>query len=116
MDDEEKGMLDRLKARGEEVFTQLSGELMSNRHFVKAMEGAMRGKQKLDEAAARALKSMNVPTRTEFKRAVARIDTLEEELVALRTRVKASAGKSPAGKRTGRKASSKSAARTPRAR
>ena len=34
------------------------------RHFMKAMEGAMRGKQKLDEAAARALKTMNVPTRT----------------------------------------------------
>jgi hypothetical protein len=113
MDDEEKGMLDRLKARGEEVFTQLSGELMSNRHFVKAMEGAMRGKQKLDEAAARALKGMNVPTRTEFKKAVARIETLEEELVSLRGRLKASGTK--AGKSEARKASSKGAARTSRA-
>ncbi len=91
---EDKGLLDRLKERGEEVFTQLSGELMSNRHFMKAMEGAMRGKQKLDEAAAKALKPMNVPTRTEFKKAVARIQTLEEELAALRTKMKAR----PAGK------------------
>ncbi len=109
MDDEGKGLLDRLKERGEEVFTQLSGELMSNRHFVKAMEGAMRGKQKVDEAAARALKSMNVPTRTEFKKAVARIETLEEELAALRARAKASAGKAGAGK-----APRKGGARVPR--
>ncbi len=88
---DDKGLLDRLKQRGEEVFTQLSGELMSNRHFMKAIEGAMRGKQKLDEAAARALKTMNVPTRTEFKKAVARIETLEGELASLRARVKASA-------------------------
>src|SRR5215510_10981675 len=89
MDDDDKGLLGRLKERGEEVFTQLSGELMSNRHFVKAMEGAMRGKQKLDEAASRALKSMNVPTRTEFKKAVARIESLEQELQSLRSRAKA---------------------------
>jgi polyhydroxyalkanoate synthesis regulator phasin len=98
---EDKGLLDRLKERGEEVFTQLSGELMSNRHFVKAMEGAMRGKQKLDEAAGRALKSMNVPTRTEFKKAVARIETLEEELTALRARRKATSAKK-AGRRQAR--------------
>jgi len=104
---EDKGLLDRLKERGEEVFTQLSGELMSNRHFVKAMEGAMRGKQKLDEAAGRALKSMNVPTRTEFKKAVARIETLEEELTGLRARLKArSAGKTSA-KGAGKKPRSK---------
>jgi hypothetical protein len=108
MDDDDKGLIDRLKERGEEVFTQLSGELMSNRHFVKAMEGAMRGKQKLDEAAAKALKSMNVPTRTEFKKAVARIEMLEEELAALRARVRSSAAKAasssrPSGRAGGRK-------------
>jgi polyhydroxyalkanoate synthesis regulator phasin len=104
MDDDDKGLLDRLKERGEEVFTQLSGELMSNRHFVKAMEGAMRGKQKLDEAAAKALKSMNVPTRTEFKKAVSRIEVLEEELAALRARARSSAAKAPSGRRSGKAA------------
>jgi len=84
-----KGLLERLKTRGEEVFTQLSAELMSNRHFMKAMEGAMRGKRKLDRAVGQALKTMNVPTRTEFKRALGRIETLERELAA----VKAKAGK-----------------------
>ncbi len=105
--DDDKGLLDRLKERGEEVFTQLSGELMSNRHFMRAMEGAMRGKQKLDEAAAQALKTMNVPTRTEFKRAVARIESLEKELSALRARMKGpSAGKGP-GPKPSRKPRSK---------
>jgi hypothetical protein len=111
MDDDDKGLLGRLKERGEEVFTQLSGELMSNRHFVKAMEGAMRGKQKLDEAAARALKSMNVPTRTEFKKAVARIEVLEEELGALRARARASAARSSATRSSGKAARRKKTAK-----
>ncbi len=96
--EEEKGLLDRLKARGEEVFTQLSGELMSNPHFMKAMEGAMRGKQKLDQAVGTALKTMNVPTRSEFKRALSRIEALERELAALK--VKRAKGPGRTGKGT----------------
>ena len=109
MDDDDKGLLGKLKERGEEVLTQLSGELMSNRHFVKAMEGAMRGKQKLDEAAARTLKSMNVPTRTEFKKAVARIELLEEELAAMRARARSAAGKGSAARPSGKSASRRKA-------
>jgi L-histidine N-alpha-methyltransferase len=81
-----KGLLERLKSRGEEVLGQLSAELMSNPHFMKAMEGAMRGKQKLDRAVGQALKTMNVPTRTEFKKALGRIEALEKELAALKAR------------------------------
>jgi polyhydroxyalkanoate synthesis regulator phasin len=91
-------LLDRLKARGEEVFTQLSAELMSNPHLVKAMEGAMRGKQKLDQAVGQALKTMNVPTRTEFRKALGRIEALEKELAA----VKAKARKKSVGRRAPR--------------
>jgi polyhydroxyalkanoate synthesis regulator phasin len=80
------GVFDRLRARGEEVFTQVSNELMANPHFVKAMQGALRGKEALDQAASRALKSMNVPTRTEFKRALGRIEALESELAALKSK------------------------------
>jgi hypothetical protein len=57
---------------------------MQNEHFVKALQGAMRGKQKLDEAAAHALKQMNIPTRSEFKRALARVEALEQELQRLK--------------------------------
>ena len=66
----DRGLLDRIRTRGEEVFTQVSGELMSNPRFMKAMEGAMRGKEKLEEAVGQVLKKMNIPTRTEFKRAL----------------------------------------------
>jgi hypothetical protein len=67
---DDRSIFDRLKERGEEVFTQVSGELMSNPHFMKAMEGALKGKEFVDEAATRALKSMNVPTRSDLKKAL----------------------------------------------
>jgi polyhydroxyalkanoate synthesis regulator phasin len=73
-------VFDFLRARGEEFLTQISNELMSNPRFIQAMQAAVRGKEWIDDAVARALRTMNVPTRTEFKRAVARIDALEREL------------------------------------
>jgi polyhydroxyalkanoate synthesis regulator phasin len=77
-----ESILSRLKAQGEKVFAQVSGELLDNPQFMKAMQTAFRGKEKLDEAVGQAMKAMNVPTRSEFKRAVARIDALERELAA----------------------------------
>ncbi len=90
---EEETIFERLKMRGEEMFQQVSGELMNNPRFVAAMRSALRGKEKLDEASARALKAMNVPTRSEFKKALRRIETLEAELAALK------ASSKPASKR-----------------
>lgn len=78
----DESLIERLKARGEEVFTQVSAQLMQNPQFVRAMQGAVKGKEKLDEAVGRALKQMNIPTRSEFKKAVARIEALEAELRA----------------------------------
>ncbi len=97
---EEESIFERLKARGESVFQQVSGELMGNPRFVAAMQSAVRGKEKLDEAASRALKAMNVPTRSEFKKAVRRIESLEAELSALKQK-KARARRTPS--RTARK-------------
>ena len=85
----EHGLLDRLRSRGEEVLTQVSAELMSNPRFLKAMEGAMRGKERLEDAVGQALKQMNVPTRSELKRALSRIETLEREVAALKAKAKA---------------------------
>jgi len=82
----DRTLLGRLRSRGEEVFTQISGELTSNPRFMKAMEGALRGKEKLEDAAGRAVRSMSLPTRSEFKRALARIESLERELAALRAK------------------------------
>jgi polyhydroxyalkanoate synthesis regulator phasin len=85
----DRGLLDRLRSRGEEVLTQASAELMSNPRFLKAMEGAMRGKERVEEAVGQALEQMNVPTRTELKRALSRIETLEREVASLKAKAKA---------------------------
>ena len=85
---QDKGLFDRLKERGDEMLAQVSGELMQNPHFMRAMESALRGKQRIDEGAARALKSMNIPTRSEFKKALTRIEALETELAAVKAKLK----------------------------
>ena len=87
----QRGVFDFLRARGEEFLTQVSNELMSNPRFIRAMQATMRGKEWVDQAVAQALRTMNVPTRTEFKRAVARIDTLERELAEARREAAAAA-------------------------
>jgi polyhydroxyalkanoate synthesis regulator phasin len=79
-----KSVFEKLKERGEEVFAQVSNDLMSNEHFMKALQGAMRGKEKLEQGVSRTLKTMNIPTRTEFKRALSRIEALEKELAAVK--------------------------------
>ena len=80
----QRGVFDFLRARGEEFLTQVSNELMSNPRFISALQAAMKGKEWVDEGVARALRTMNVPTRTEFKRALGRIETLERELAEMR--------------------------------
>ena len=79
----DENVFDRWRARGEAVFNQVSEELMKNPNFVKAMQAATKGKEKVDVAVGQALKAMNVPTRSEFRRAVARIDALERQVAAL---------------------------------
>jgi hypothetical protein len=76
-------MFDFLK-KGGAVIAQVSEGLMKNPAFVGAVATAYRGKAKLNTAVGDALKTMNVPTRSEFKRAVARIETLERELAEKR--------------------------------
>ncbi len=94
----DSGFLNRLRSRGEEVLTQVSAELSSNPRFMQAMAGALRGKEKLEEAVARVLRQMNVPSRSELKRALARIDALERDLAGLKAKARA---KSPARPRRG---------------
>jgi hypothetical protein len=100
----QRGVFDFLRARGEEFLNQVSNELMSNPRFIQAMQAAVRGKEWVDQAVAQALRTMNVPTRTEFKRAVARIDALERELAEIRRQAAASASARP---RAARKKTSK---------
>ena len=81
---DESSVFDRWRARGEAVFNQVSAELMKNPNFVKAMQAAMKGKERVDVAVGQALKAMNVPTRSEFRRALARVEALEEQVAALK--------------------------------
>jgi hypothetical protein len=85
----DRGILGRIRARGEEVLSQVSAELASNPRLARAMEGAMRGKEKLEEGVGRALRQMNVPTRSELKRALSRIETLEREVAELKAKARA---------------------------
>lgn len=89
-------MFDFLRARGEEFLTQISNELMGNPRFIRAMQTAMRGKEWVDQGVAQALRTLNVPTRTEFKRAVARIDILERDLAEARRQSAAAAARAAA--------------------
>ena len=104
----QRGVFDFLRARGEEFLSQVSNELMSNPRFIQAMQAAVRGKEWVDEAVARGLRTMNVPTRTEFKRAVARIDALERELAETR-RQAAAARAGAARKKSAKKRPSRAA-------
>jgi hypothetical protein len=95
---EDKNVFERLRDRGEEVFTQFSAELMSNPHFTRAVEGALRGKEVVENAVGRTVKSMNIPTRSELKKLRTRVDTLEAEVAALkRGAAKAKAGGKASG-------------------
>jgi polyhydroxyalkanoate synthesis regulator phasin len=105
----DKNLLDRLKSRGEEVFTQVSAELMSNPRFMRAMEGALKGKERVEEAARQAVKRMNVPTRSEFKKAEKRIAALEEELAALKAKPRKKATRAKAKTAARRKKADKKA-------
>jgi len=87
----DESVFDRWRARGEAVFNQVSAELMKNPNFVKAMQAAMKGKERVDVAVGQALKATNVPTRSEFRRALARIEALEEQVAALKAEHAASA-------------------------
>lgn len=91
-----RSVFDRLKERGEEVLNQLSADLMSNPHFIKAMQSAVKGKEKLEEGVTQALQGMNIPTRTEFKKALSKIESLERELAVQKAAVEGLAVKASA--------------------
>lgn len=98
-----KGVFDRLREQGEGLVARVSTELMQNPQFMKALSAAWAGKAKLDEGVGRALKQLNIPTRSEFKKALSRIEALERQVEALKAAAAppapASAPKKPAPRR-----------------
>jgi len=95
---ESDSVFSRLRSRSEEVLTQLSAELMSNPQFARAVQQALKGKQLLDDAAARALEKANIPSRKEFRQAQRRLESLTEELRELRGRLDALEKRARAGR------------------
>jgi hypothetical protein len=112
MNTKDKTIFDELRMRGEEFFARMSGELMSNPNFTRAMQAAWWGKEKLDQAVAQALRGMRIPTREEFQKVVRRLEALETEVDRLKLARRG--GGRPAGRGTG--AAAASAARTPASR
>lgn len=100
---DDPGLIGRLRSRGEEMLTQVSAELSQNPRFMRAMAGAMRGKEALEQAVSRVLRQMNVPSRSELKRATARIDALEREVAALKRRTVGKGGSARSSKPSGAK-------------
>ena len=96
----DKDLIDRLRTRGEEMFTQVSAELMQNPRFVQAMQGALKGKERVEDVVSQTLKKANIPTRTEFKRATRRIEALEDELADLQKKVAAKPARARAVRKT----------------
>lgn len=94
----DRGLLGRIKTRGGEVLTQLSAELMANPRLAQALEGAWRGREKLEQAAARALGRMQVATQGELRRAGSRIEALEREVAELRRQLRARPSRARAAK------------------
>lgn len=80
-----RGVFDRLLEQGEGLVARVSAELMQNPQFMKALSAAWAGKAKLDEGVGRALKQIDIPTRSEFKKALSRIEALERQVEALKT-------------------------------
>jgi hypothetical protein len=109
MTTKDKTIFDELRMRGEEFFTRMSGELMSNPNFTRAMQAAWWGKEKLDQAVAQALRGMRIPTREEFQKVVRRLEALESKVDRLERARRGAAGRS-SGRGTG--AAAASAART----
>ena len=85
---DDDNILHRLRAKGEELLSQASGEIGKSPQLVAALQAAVWSKEKLDDAVQRAMKAMNVPTRTELQAALDRIETLERQ-VSVRERKRA---------------------------
>lgn len=110
---EHRGVFDFIRSRGERFIGQVSNELMKNPQFLRALQTAWRGKEFVDQAVARAIKTMNIPTRTEFKRAVARIEALEHELAEQKRHASAPAASRPRPARRRPAAKKRKAAKAP---
>jgi hypothetical protein len=116
MTTKDKTIFDELRSRGEEFFTRMSGELMSNPNFTRAMQAAWWGKEKLDQAVAQALRGMRIPTRDEFQKVVRRLEAAEAEVERLKVAQRSAARRARGSGAAAASAARATSARRPRAR
>lgn len=102
-------VLDDVLKRGEKIFQDVSGKLLEKPAVAKAFEAALVGKMKVDEGFAQALKKMNVQTRSEFRGLKLRVESLEQQVFALREAVAAAQAAASASPRAAKPRSRKAA-------
>ena len=86
-------LFSQIRSRGEEFFTEVSNNLMSNPAFIDVLKKGVAAKEEVDKRVAEALKTMNVASRKETAKLEHRIEALEAALAELKSRVKAAPGR-----------------------
>jgi polyhydroxyalkanoate synthesis regulator phasin len=86
-------LFSQIRSRGEEFFTEVSNNLMSNPAFIEVLKRGVAAKEEVDKRVAEALRTMNVASRKETARLEHRIEALEAELADLKSKAKAASGR-----------------------
>ncbi len=86
-------LFSQIRSRGEEFFTEVSNNLMSNPSFIEVLKKGVAAKEEVDKRVAEALKTMNVASRKETAKLEHRIAALEAEIAELKSKAKAAAGR-----------------------
>ncbi|KAA0254809.1 MAG: hypothetical protein EDX89_07960 [Acidobacteria bacterium] len=77
-------LLRNLRARGEELLTDVSNNLLANPAFIEVLKKGIAVKEIVDQQVAQALKRMNLATRKDLQKLEQRLAALESELTALK--------------------------------
>ena len=77
-------LFDQMKAKGEEFFTNVSNNLMSNPTFVEMVKKGFAAKEAVEREVGETMKKMNVATRKDIRKLEERIAALESELAEAR--------------------------------
>jgi len=77
-------LFSQIRSRGEEFFTEVSNNLMSNPAFIEVLKKGVAAKEEVDKRVAEALKTMNLASRKEIAKLENRVLALEAELADLK--------------------------------
>lgn len=77
-------LLRNLRARGEELLTDVSNNLLANPAFIEVLKKGIAVKEIVDQQVAQALKRMSLATRKDLQKLEQRLTALESEINALK--------------------------------